>query len=176
MRVAQLSAGLHVTPDFLGNRSPLADPTMRGGIVGLGMSATLDDLAVLYLATMQALAYQTRAIIDALAYTPPIAAVIACGGLSKNALFLSTNADVLGLPIHTPKQDEAVLLGASILGATAGAAHKSIEDAMAAMSEVGSTVHPQREDAAYHERKYKVFCRMNEDQMAYRELMRGGDA
>lgn len=171
VRLAELSADVHVTPDFLGNRSPLADPTMRGGIVGLGMSATLDDLAVLYLATMQALAYQTRAIIDALAYSPPISAVVACGGLSKNELFLSTNADVLGMPLHTPKQDEAVLLGASILGATAGKAYASIEDAMAAMSEVGSTVYPQREDAAYHERKYQVFRQMNEDQIAYREMM-----
>ena len=170
-RVATLAAGLHVTPDFVGNRSPLADPLMRGSIIGLGMSATLDDLALLYLATMQALAYQTKAIIDALDYDPPITAVVACGGLSKNELFLSTNADVLGLPIHTPKQDEAVLLGAGILGATAGGAHVSVEEAMAAMSAVGSTVQPQAGDAPYHEKKYAVFRRMNDDQIAYRQMM-----
>ena len=30
---------------------------------------------------------------------------------------------------------------------------------------------PEPEDAAYHARKCKVFCRMNEDQRAYRSMM-----
>ena len=85
--VASLADDLHVTPDFIGNRSPVADPAMRGGIIGLGMGRGLHDLARLYLATVQALAYQTKAIVDALGYdAPPISAVIACGGLSKNTL------------------------------------------------------------------------------------------
>ena len=172
--VAVLAADLHVTPDFAGNRSPLADPRMRGGVIGLGLSATLDDLALLYLATVQALAYQTRAIVEALAYDDPsISAVIACGGLSKNPLFMTTHADVLGLPIHTAQQDEAVLLGAAILGAAAGGAHESIEVAMANMNAVGETVTPDGEVATYHAKKFKVFHRMNEDQQAYRSMMSG---
>ena len=82
-------------------------------------------------------------------------------------------ADVLGLPIHIPVQDEAVLLGAAILGAAAGGAHPSIEAAMGAMSEIGSTVAPEEATRSYHEKKYKVFCRMSEDQRAYRSIMEG---
>ena len=77
------------------------------------------------------------------------------------------------MPIHTPKQDEAVLLGAAILGATAGGAHGSIEEAMAAMSEVSGTVEPQPQDGAYHAKKYEVFSRMNADQLRYRQIMQG---
>ena len=172
--VATLASQVHVTPDFIGNRSPLADPLMKGGIVGLPMSSRLDDLARVYLATVQALAYQTKAIIEALGYTdPPISSVVACGGLAKNPLYVSTHADVLGLEIHTPVQEEAVLLGAAILGAAAGGAHDSVEEAMGKMSAIGDTCAPEGGEAvaAFHEKKYNVFRKMSDDQREYRRMM-----
>lgn len=54
--VSLLTRDFHVWPDFHGNRSPLADPTMKGMIVGLTINSNEDNLALLYLATMQALA------------------------------------------------------------------------------------------------------------------------
>lgn len=53
--VSLLSKDFHVWPDFHGNRSPLADPTMKGMIVGLTVNNSEENLAILYLATMQAL-------------------------------------------------------------------------------------------------------------------------
>ena len=50
-----LTRELHVLPYFHGNRSPRADPTLRGGISGLKLSDTVDSLALLYLATIQAM-------------------------------------------------------------------------------------------------------------------------
>ncbi|MFI4874331.1 MAG: FGGY-family carbohydrate kinase, partial [Blastopirellula sp. JB062] len=61
---AALTQGLHVCPYFHGNRSPWADPTLRGMISGLSLSASLDDLATLYLAVIQAIAYGTRHILE----------------------------------------------------------------------------------------------------------------
>lgn len=54
--VSLLTKDFHVWPDFHGNRSPLADPTMKGMIVGLTINSSEENLALLYLATMQALA------------------------------------------------------------------------------------------------------------------------
>ncbi|XP_077096542.1 FGGY carbohydrate kinase domain-containing protein-like isoform X2 [Siphateles boraxobius] len=96
-QLEQLTAGLHIWPDFHGNRSPLADQTSRGSVVGLTLSQTLDDLALLYLATLQAIALGTRHILDAMKEAGyDITTLFLCGGLSKNALFVQTHANTTG--------------------------------------------------------------------------------
>lgn len=53
--VSFLTKDVHVWPDFHGNRSPIADPAMRGMISGLSINRSEENLAVLYLAALQAL-------------------------------------------------------------------------------------------------------------------------
>lgn len=176
--VALLTAELHVCPDFAGNRSPLACPSMRGGIVGLRLSASEEDLALLYLAATQALAYQTRHILLAMeeAGHTPFTSLYLCGGLSKNALYAQSHADILNMAVRLPREEEAVLLGAGILAATAGGAHATISAAMVAMSGEGGVITPSEsaEVLAFHERKYRVFRRLSDDQVAYRAMMAEG--
>ena len=40
-------------PDYHGNRSPLADPSLTGAVVGLSLDTDTASLATLYLATLQ---------------------------------------------------------------------------------------------------------------------------
>nr|XP_045226028.1 FGGY carbohydrate kinase domain-containing protein isoform X3 [Macaca fascicularis] len=95
--VGFLTVDLHVWPDFHGNRSPLADLTLKGMVTGLKLSQDLDDLAILYLATVQAIALGTRFIIEAMeAAGHSISTLFLCGGLSKNPLFVQMHADVTG--------------------------------------------------------------------------------
>lgn len=54
--VNELTRDIHVWPDFHGNRTPIADSTLRGMISGLSMSNDAENLALLYLATVQSLA------------------------------------------------------------------------------------------------------------------------
>ncbi len=170
---AALTASVHVLPDHHGNRSPRADPTLLGAISGLALTATIDDLAVQYLATVQALAYGTRHILGALAAERyDIATIVACGGLTKNPVFLREHADATGCPIALPEEPDAVLLGAAVLGAVAAGAHADIPAAMAAMTRATIAVRPAGGTTrAYHDAKYAVFHRMHEDQLAYRALM-----
>lgn len=55
----QLTYDLHIWPDFHGNRL-LADPTLKGMVCGLTLSSSVNDLAALYLATIQALAVMKK--------------------------------------------------------------------------------------------------------------------
>ncbi|XP_055619037.1 FGGY carbohydrate kinase domain-containing protein isoform X2 [Toxorhynchites rutilus septentrionalis] len=54
--VHMLTSSLHIWPDFHGNRSPLADPKLKGMLSGLTMTKNVESLALLYLALIQALA------------------------------------------------------------------------------------------------------------------------
>jgi FGGY-family pentulose kinase len=171
---AALCADLHVLPDHHGNRSPRADPTLRGMVSGLKLSESLDSLALLYLATVQAVAHGTRHIVDALrAGGYGIDTILACGGGTKNDVFLREHADATGCAIVLPAEPEAVLLGSAILGAVASGDQPGVVEAMAAMTRAGRVVRPSGgEVAKFHEAKHRVFLRMHDDQMAYRELMK----
>jgi FGGY-family pentulose kinase len=171
---AELTQELHVYPDFHGNRSPRADPTLRGVVSGLKLSAAVDDLALFYLATIQAIAYGLRHILeemDAKSYT--VSKIFACGGGLKNEVFLREHANITGCELVLPKEPEAVLLGAAILGAVASGTYPDILEAMRSMNAASSRIRPEKGPISeYHGRKYKVFRRMYDDQMAYRQMMR----
>ena len=171
---ARLTHDLHVLPYFHGNRSPRADATLRGMISGLSLAAGLDELAVQYLATVQAVAYGTRHIIEAMnAQGYAINTIFACGGGSKNPVFLREHADVTGCRIVQPREPEAVLLGSAILGAVASGDYKSVLGAMAAMNAAGQVVESAGESVKqYHDTKYRVFHRMYDDFQAYRGMMK----
>jgi len=170
---AALTAELHVQPDFHGNRSPRADPRLRGMISGLKLTDSVDSLALLYLATVQAIAHGTRHILEEMnAKGYRIRTLIATGGDTKNPVFVREHADITGCRIALPTEPEAVLLGSAMMGAVAAGDHSSLLSAMGAMSAARGVVEPAGGDvAAFHDRKYQVFHRMYEDQLAYARIM-----
>lgn len=167
-----LTAELHVNPDFHGNRSPRADPTLRGMISGLKLTDSVESLALLYLATIQAIAHGTRHILSALSEQGyRIHTLFACGGDTKNPVFVREHADVTGCRIVAGEEPEAVLLGSAILGAVASGAQPSVVAAMAAMTRAGQSVAPNPSARPFHDKKHSVFQRLHDDQVAYRLLM-----
>jgi FGGY-family pentulose kinase len=152
---------LHVLPDHHGNRSPRADPAARGAVVGLTLEQGRDALARLYLATLQARAYGTRHIIESLnAAGHRIERVVACGGGTKNPLWLRENADAAGCAIHLVREEDAVTLGAALLGAVACGAFPSLPEAAAAMVRPGGSIAPRPEAKAFHDAKYRIYLEL----------------
>lgn len=170
---AGLTFDRHVQPDFHGNRSPLADPTRKGAIVGLSLDRGLDDLALDYLATLQALAYGTRQIIEEMRCKGVrVELLVVSGGLAQNALFLREHADATQCAIIVPEQREPVLVGSAMLGAVASGHFPDLPAAMQAMSGRGRVLAPRGgKVASFHDRKYRVFQRLQQDFAAYAALM-----
>ncbi|MGC4044086.1 MAG: FGGY-family carbohydrate kinase [Armatimonas sp.] len=170
--VAYLTRHLHTLDFHLGNRSPFADPHARGVVEGLPLDHSLDLDARLYLSAIQAVAYGTRAIIEAMNQAGfAIETVLATGGGTKNPLWLAQHADALGVPLRMGEETESVLLGAAILGAHASGDYASVTDAMKAMARPGPVVTPNPETRAYHDAKYAIWRDLYAAQKRHRATM-----
>jgi FGGY-family pentulose kinase len=171
--IAYLTKNIHVLPYFHGNRSPRANPNLTGSIVGLKMSQTIDDMALSYLAVIQAVALGTRHIIDVMNQTGyEIDTIMAVGGGTKNPVFLQEHANATGCLVLLSEESEAVLLGSAMLGSVAAKFYDDIPDAMANMSRIGRITTPQTTNIkSFYEAKYRVFHQMYHDNEKYKEMM-----
>ncbi|XP_078162753.1 FGGY family of carbohydrate kinase isoform X2 [Carex rostrata] len=172
--LSSLTEDSHVLPDFHGNRSPIADPKSKGMICGLTLDTSDKSLALLYLATVQSIAYGTRHIIEHCnSHGHKINTLLACGGLAKNGLYIQEHADITGCPIILPREKKSVLLGAAILGAVASNKYTTLHSAMKALNASGQVIYPSKDPKVkrYHDAKYKIFRSLYEQQLSHRSIM-----
>jgi D-ribulokinase len=157
--VVSLADGLHVVPEFLGNRAPFADPHARAVIAGLGMEDDLDSLVALYIAGICSIGYGLRQIIEVQAAAgAPIERVVISGGAGRLDLVRRLLADATGKPVLAIQAEEPVLLGAAMLGGVAGGQFDDVRTAMARMSQISKTYEPATGDvAARHEARFRAF-------------------
>jgi ribulose kinase len=161
-----------VLADHHGNRSPRSDPLARGIVAGLTLERGPDALARQYLATVQALAYGTRHIIDSLnAAGHRITRVVLTGGGTRNALLLREHADATGRDLHLGSEEQEVTLGAAILAATASGAFADLQAAAASMAHAGGTIRADPARRAFHDAKYAVYLALYDDWCHYRRMM-----
>ena len=169
----ELVKDINILPYFLGNRSPNADPAARGIISGLTLDDSVETIAKFYYATIQAIAYGTRHIIEEMnQHGYKIKRIHACGGGTKNPLWLQEHADITGCEIILPKEPEAVLLGSAILAAVGAGKFAALEEAAVKMSGVGQRYVPNKKFAKFHAAKYRVFRKMYEHFKEYRNSLK----
>ena len=170
---ARLAEGIVVVPDFLGNRSPHADPHARGLIAGLGMERDLDNLTALYVAGLTGIGYGLRQIIEASqAKGATIEAIVLSGGAGRHPLIRQLLADCAGLPLLAPDEVDPVLLGSAMLGATAAGAFSGLAAAMAEMAPGVAVFTPaEGEIARLHDHRFTAFETLQAAARAARDLM-----
>lgn len=160
--VIRLAHGLHVLPEFLGNRAPHADPHTRAVIVGIGMEPDRASLVALYVAGIASLGYGLRQILATQANAGAhVSAIAISGGAGRSALVRQMLADATGLTVAVPATEEPVLLGAAMLGSVAAGHTRDLEASMQAMSAIGDVFVPATgETAGIHDARFALFERM----------------
>jgi D-ribulokinase len=157
-RAALYARDVHVLPEFLGNRSPFADPDSRAIVAGLDLDADIGSMERLFVAGLCGLAYGLADVVDAFrSHGVASDLMVIGGGAGRSSLVRQIMADTTGLTVALPETQEPVLLGAAMLGAVAGRSYGSIADAMASMSAIGWQSQPTApEMAEFHRSKRQV--------------------
>ncbi|KAF3901920.1 Gluconokinase [Orbilia brochopaga] len=177
--ISYLARHIFFYGDHHGNRSPIADDTMRGAIIGLSMDTSVDELALQYYAAMEFIAQQTRHIISAMNESGHrITTIFMSGGQCRNQILMALMANATRLPVVIPRYiDAAVVLGSAMMGAKAAGADEAtgktegLWDIMDRLSKPGKMVHvtADQNELALLDAKYRVFLQMSEDQQKFRK-------
>jgi L-ribulokinase len=151
-----------------GNRSVLVDHELSGLIVGLTLATRAEDI---YRALIEATAFGTRVILDALAEAGlPARELFAAGGLIKNPAIMQIYADVTRMPLHLIGSDQGPALGSAMHAAVAAGVHPDIRAAAAARGKVRRDAYvPDERRADAYDRLYEHYRRLHD------HFGRGGD-
>jgi FGGY-family pentulose kinase len=138
--VAAGSDGLICLDYWQGNRCPLKDPRARGTIWGLTLSHGPGHvLRSIYEAT----AYGTRHILEDLEdHGFKVGRLFAGGGGVKSRLWIQIHADVLGRPIHLPREGEACALGSALVASVHCGHFSDLETAARNMVQIADVIEP----------------------------------
>ena len=172
---ALLAGDIHVLPEFLGNRSPFADPDARAVVAGMGLDVDMASMERLFVAGLCGLAYGLADVVEAFrSHGVDSDLMVMGGGAGRSSLVRQIMADTTGLTVALPETQEPVLLGAAMLGAVAGKFYGSIGEAMASMSAIGWSSQPTAPGLAdFHRTKRKVHGLMRQLDRESRDAMHG---
>jgi glycerol kinase len=117
-RKVDSTLGVYLVPAFVGLGAPYWDADARGALVGLTRGV---ERAHVVRAALEALAYQTRDVVDAMAADAGTALSMlrVDGGATANDFLMQFQADVLGVPVERPKLLETTAMGAAALAGLA---------------------------------------------------------
>ncbi len=143
------NGGVYFVPAFVGLGAPYWAMEARGAILGLTRGTTRAHVAR---AALEALAYQTRDVVDVMRAEAGIAParIAVDGGAAANDFLLQFQADVLDVAIARPRSIESTSLGAAAIAGVAAGVWRDAA-AFAATQEIERVFEP-RMDAALRAR------------------------
>ena len=121
------TGGTYFVPAFSGLFAPYWDMDARGVIVGLTRYVTR---AHLVRATLEAICYQTRDVLEAMRADAGIglSALKVDGGATVNNFLMQLQADILGMPVVRPTLHETTALGAAYAAGLAAGVWSGLDE------------------------------------------------
>ena len=121
------NGGIYFVPAFSGLFAPYWRSDARGAIVGLSRFNTKAHLAR---ATLEAICFQTRAVLDAMVKDSGVRLEVlkVDGGATVNDTLMQLQADILGVPVVRPVVAETTALGAAYAAGLATGFWKDLDD------------------------------------------------
>jgi glycerol kinase len=154
-RSVDSAEGVVMVPAFSGLGSPHWDPTARGIVTGLSRGTGRAQLAR---AMVEALAFQARDVLDAMATTGHAPTEIRVdGGAAVMDLLLEQVADQSQLVVHRPDTVETTAVGAATLAGLAAGQWSSLDE-LARLWRVAATFEPGP-DRATADRRHDAWNR-----------------
>ncbi|MEY3614473.1 MAG: glycerol kinase GlpK [Actinomycetota bacterium] len=124
---ASESGGVVFVPSLTGLGAPFWNSSIRGSMLGLTRGTSSAHIAF---ATLEAIAFQVKAVLDAMAkdFGHPIDSLRVDGGAAANNLLLQIQADVTGHDVVRAKVLESTGFGAALLAGLGSGIFSSLEE------------------------------------------------
>lgn len=146
---------VYFLPYLMGERSPHNDPEARGLFVGMSMDSTRTDMVQ---AVMEGVTFAIR---DSFEVAKSLGIKIdrtkIVGGGSKGLLPKKMMANILGIKVDVPENEQGPSMGGAMLAAVGCGEYASVEEAAAKIVKVVETIEPDPEIAARYEERYQKF-------------------
>ncbi len=145
-----------------GRRTPDADQTLKGAIIGLTLGTTATKI---FRALVEATVFGAKAIVDRFRREGvEINQVVAMGGIAKkNDFVMQITADVLEMPIKVAKSEQTCALGAAMFGAVAAGLYPSVAEAQEKMgSGFSKTFYPREKFAEVYRELYEKYLKLGQ--------------
>ena len=153
------SLGVSFLPHLRLANPPYNDQKSRGAFVGLSADAAR---GVLFRAVLEGLAFESRLILEALGShhaVPPLQDIHAIGGNTRNRLLMQIKATVLNRTFILADIEEAVALGAALLGGLGAGVYPSVAAALGGLRYARTAIEPVAEQVDRYDALFRQIYR-----------------
>lgn len=161
-RIPPGQSGLLALDWLNGRRTPDADQSLKGAIIGLSLGT---DAPRIFRALVEATAYGSRAIVERFRDEGvAIKEVVALGGIAQKSPFvMQITSDVLNMPIKVATSEQTCALGAAMFAAVAAGIYDSVAAAQGKMgSGFSRTYTPNDANARVYDGLYKKYLKLGQ--------------